>query len=149
MSSIGVQVAKGCVYAGAAAFVVSTTCAASYFVTKDIGRRIYPLSKYDGKDHDELPDYIQPNMGIRIDDNKYEQLSTIRKTCNAALLLATGALTGAITGLCTTGIVILALNPLSPTLLILIGTIGCSILGGATGLLHDPKVGFPFIYSML
>jgi hypothetical protein len=144
--------AQRCTYGIAIGLAGCATCYTSYAVSSFLGRLVYPLSQYDGKDlhEDEVATgFFAPNAGIRIDEDQYEQLSTIKKIANATLLLFTGALTGAFTGICITGIAVLAMNLANPIFLTLIGTVSCSVIGVVVGGLHDPKIGVPFLYRAM
>jgi hypothetical protein len=146
------NIAQNSTYGAAVVLAGCVTSYTSYVVSSFLGRLIYPLSEYDGKDLSEdqiATGFFAPNIGIRIDEDLYEQLSIIRKIANAALLLFTGALTGALTGTCITGTAVVAMNLTNPIFLIVIGTVGCAAIGAIVSGLHDPKIGFPFLYRTL
>jgi hypothetical protein len=137
--------AQGCVFGGAICTALVASCYGAYSISKYLGRLVYPLSKYDdqylGDDHFDN-DFYRPNMGIRIHKEQYEQLSSIRKIFNGALLIFSGAIAGALIGASFTIIVVTALNPArpNPKFLMLLGTFLCSGAGMVTASLHEPKI---------
>lgn len=131
-----------CTYGIAIGLAGYATCYTSYAVSSFLGRLVYPLSQYDGKDlyEDEVATgFFVPNAGIRIDEDQYNKLSIIKRIANATLMLFTGALTGAFTGTGITGVAVLAMN-LDPIFFTLIGTMSCSVIGALIGGLHDPNL---------
>jgi hypothetical protein len=147
------DLAQNCVYGLAIGLSLCLTVHYSHSLSTILGRRVYPISIYDDSDIIGINNfggepYFCPNLGLRIDKVEYEQLSLIRKISNAVLMIASGAFTGAITAVSVTGLIAYAMKNPNPNYLISISVICCSVLGAGFAVLHDPKIGNPFIRSL-
>lgn len=110
-----------------------------------LGKLVYPLSIHQGEDLEGRPadkneDFFTPNGGLRINIEKYKNLSTIRKISMALLMVGSGVCVGAFVGGSITGFFAVVLNPSDPIRLTLIGTVISGCVGVFFGGLHDPKI---------
>lgn len=126
------------------------SCAVAHKATKRLAKMIYPLSVQEGEDLTgcrPLPkeDWFSPNFDIRISREEYKALSTARKILNAAAVILTGAIVGAATAGMICGIVGLAVH--AAPLFTIVGIISGIAMGCLAGMLLDPKIGAPALYS--